>query len=178
MRFATACKTAMVLFLVFMGAAAAKAQAENLPKRTSPKPYTSSHVPHVQVGVEPVPELSKELLRKVSRIPGVEIRNSVMSLPGALGFRLAKDVALTRPDLGVRGREFAHMHPDGSLHAFLSPALAIEAVNAGWAAHHPWSKKWPKWKGFVMLYTPMSKSELEVVLQLVKESYNLVTAKP
>jgi len=177
MNFASVCKTAMILLSISMGTIAAKAEALNLPKRTGPMPYVSSHVPHVQVGVEPDPEISKELLRRVSSMPGIEIRDTVMSMPGALGFRLAEDVELARPDLGVREREFAHMHPDGSLHAFLSPELAAKAVNAGWGAHHPYSRKWPKYKGFVMIFTPMSKSELRVVLQLVRESYRLVTTK-
>ncbi|MGI9475311.1 MAG: luciferase family protein [Hyphomicrobiaceae bacterium] len=171
------CKTVMILLSISMGTIAIRAQPLKLPKRTGPLPYVSSHVPHVQVGVEPDPEISKELLRRVSNMPGIEIRDTVMSMPGALGFRLAKDVELARPDLGVRQREFAHMHPDGSLHAFLSPELAVRAVNAGWGAHHPYSGKWPKFKGFVMIFTPMTKSDLRVVLQFVRESYKLVTTK-
>ncbi|MGI9522200.1 MAG: luciferase family protein, partial [Hyphomicrobiaceae bacterium] len=99
------------------------------------------------------------------------------SMPGAMGFRLANNVELARPGLGVREREFAHMHLDGSLHAFLSPKLAARVVKTGWGAHHPYSKRWPKYKGFVMIFTPMSKNELQVVLQLVQESYRLVTTK-
>ncbi len=171
------CRTAMILLSIPIGAIAARAEPLNLPGRTSPMPYISSHVPHVQVGVEPDPEISKELLRRISNMPGIEIRDTVMSMPGALGFRLAKDIEFARPDLGVREREFAHIHPDGSLHAFLSPELAVKAVKAGWGAHHPYSKRWPKYKGFVMIFTPMSKSELRVVLQLVRESYKLVTTK-
>ena len=178
MNFVSAGRTVMLLVSVSIGAIAARAEAQDLPNRTGPRPYTTSHVPHVQVGVEPVPEISKELLRRVANMPGIEIRDSVLSLPGARGFRLAKDVRLTRQGLGVREREFAHMHPDGSLHAFLSPEFALKAVNAGWATPHPWSKKWPKWKGFVMIYTPKSKSELQVVLQLVRQSYKFVTTKP
>lgn len=102
----------------------------------------------------------------------------MVSLPGALGFWLNEDVALARPDLIVRGREFAHVHPNGSLHATLSPELALKAVKAGWADHHPWAKKWPRFKGFVMIFTPRSEDEMKVVFQLVTESYNFVTGKP
>lgn len=171
------CKTVMLLAVASFGTMAAKAEVQDLPIRTSPKPYVSSHVPHVQVGVVPNPAISKALLRRVSSMPGIEIRDTVMSMPGAWGFRLAEDVKLARPDLGVREREFAHMHPDGSLHAFLSPELAVRVVKAGWGSHHPYSKKWPKYMGFVMIFTPMSKSELRVVQQLVMESYKLVTTK-
>ncbi len=138
---------------------------------------TTSGVPHVQIGVEPVPEISAELLNRVSDIPGIEIRDTVVSLPGALGFWLNEDIKLARPDVIVRGREFAHVHPDGSLHASLAPDLARKAVEAGWAIYHPWANQRPGWEGFVMIYTPGSQDELEVVFQLVKESYNFVTGR-
>ena len=173
----SACKTAMLLAVVAFGTMAVTVEAQDLPIRSSPKPYVSSHVPHVQVGVVPNPAISKELLRHVAGMPGIEIGDTVMSLPGAWGFRLTKDVELARPDLGVRQREFAHMHPDGSLHAFLSPELAAAVVKSGWGSHHPYAKKWPKFKGFVMIFTPMSKAELQVVQQLIRASYKLVTTK-
>lgn len=143
--------------------------------RGTPIPETTKGVPHVQVGVSPVPEISDELLRRVAEIPGVEIRDTVISLPGALGFRLSTDVALARPDAIVGGREFAHLHPDGSLHASLPPELATRAVNAGWAIHHPWADERPGWEGFVMIYTPTTSNELEVVFELVVKSYEFVT---
>ena len=101
----------------------------------------------------------------------------MVSLPGAKGFWLNEGVTLARPDVIVGGREFAHIHPDGSLHASLSPELAVQAVDAGWAIHHPWAKQRPGWEGFVMIYTPVSKDELEVIFQLVLGSYNFVTGR-
>lgn len=140
-------------------------------------PHTSSHVPHVQVGVEPVPEVDAELLRRVSALPAVDIRPTIISLPGAKGLWLLEGSPLARPDVIVRGREFAHIHPDGSLHASLPPARAREAVDAGWAAWHPWARTRKGWDGFVMLYTPQSMQELEVTFQLIVDSYNLVTGQ-
>jgi phospholipase/carboxylesterase len=84
---------------------------------------------------------------------------------------------LARPDVIVRGREFAHMHPDGSLHASLDPTVAAVAVKSGWATPHPWAKQRAGWEGFVMLYTPGSEEELEVIYHLVKESYRFVTGR-
>lgn len=153
----------------------ASAEVVNLPTRETPIPRTTSGVPHVQIGVEPVPEISAELLRRVSEITGIEIQPTIVSLPGALGFWVTEDVPLARPDVIVRGREFAHVHPDGSLHASLPPALADQAVKAGWAVHHPWANERSGWEGFVMIFTPVSSDELEVVFQLVLASYEFVT---
>ncbi len=167
----------MIVAAMVVGAIPAFAEPGNLPDRSGPRPVTTDGVPHVQIGVEAVPEISSALLRRVSTIPGVEIRDTVISLPGAQGFWLNEDVVLARPDAIVGGREFAHLHPDGSLHASLSPELAVEAVDSGWAIHHPWADERPGWEGFVMIYTPGSMDEAEVVFQLVMESYRFVTGK-
>ncbi|MGA9251021.1 MAG: luciferase family protein, partial [Roseobacter sp.] len=79
------------------------------------------------------------------------------------------------PEVIVGGREFAHVHPDGSLHASLKPDVAKMAVNAGWAISHPWADERPGWEGFVMIYTPNSNEELEIVYELVRSSYTFVT---
>ena len=167
----------LIVAAISTGVITASAEPGNLPTRSSPIPSTTNGVPHVQIGVEAVPEISAELLRRVSRIPGVEIRDTIVSLPGAQGFWLNESVTLARPDVIVAGREFAHLHPDGSLHASLSPELAVQAVEFGWAIHHPWANQRPGWEGFVMIYTPGSMDELEVIFQLVVESYNFVTGK-
>ena len=151
------------------------AQGELLPQRPSPIPQTTNGVPHVQLGVDAHPDLSQQLLERVALFPGVTIGPTRVSLPGAFGFQLDDDLALARPEVIVGGREFAHLHPDGSLHASLEPALARMAVAAGWAIAHPWANQREGWEGFVMLYTPTSAEELEIVMQLVGRSYNFVT---
>ncbi len=156
---------------------AVSAQANEFPERTTPRPETTSGVPHVQIGVSPDPSSTRELLRRVNEIPDVEIRNTVVSLPGAKGFWLSDEIPLAHPEVIVGGREFAHVHPDGSLHASLDPDTASAAIDAGWAVSHPWSQKRPGWDGFVMIYTPTSAQELEVVFQIIVESYNYVTGR-
>jgi len=162
--------TAILIFII-----PTVAQSSKLLPRSGPIPQTTNNVPHVQIGVTPDPEISAELLLQVSKLPGVEIRETVISLPGAKGFWITESVTIARPQVIVGGREFAHMHPDGSLHASLSPELAKEAVKSGWATPHPWADQRPGWEGFVMIYTPNSIEELGVVVQLVRQSYNYVT---
>ena len=112
MSFASRLKALLVQATVAIAATAAQAETQDLPIRTGPKPYTSSHVPHVQVGVEPVPEISKELLHRVARMPGIEIRPTVMSLPGAMGFRVAKTIELARTDEEDGSRLSVDQHLD------------------------------------------------------------------
>ena len=170
--------TLIIAVAISMFAAPAIADSPGLPPRNSPIPSTTNGVPHVQIGVNADPEISAELLRQASKIPGVEIRETVISLPGAKGFWINENVTIARPQVIVGGREFAHMHPDGSLHASLSPELAKEAVELGWATYHPWANQRPGWEGFVMIYTPTTEADLDIVLQLVRGSYSYVTGRP
>ncbi len=153
----------------------ASAQERPLPERTSPRPETTSGVPHTQIGVEIDADLAQLLLERVAQLPGVTLGPTRISLPGAIGFQLDPDMLLSQPNSIVGGFEFAHMHPDGSLHASLHPATARRAIEAGWAVAHPWAKQRPGWSGFVMIYTPTTPEELDVVIDLVESSYTFIT---
>jgi glyoxylase-like metal-dependent hydrolase (beta-lactamase superfamily II) len=148
-----------------------------LPERTGPRTQTSGTVPHVQIGVEPVTAVNDELIRRVFALPGVEDRPTIVSLPGARGMWLSDDIALAHPEAIVSGREFAHIHPDGSLHAPLPYERALEAAEKGWGERHPWADEREGWDGFVMLFTPQSMAELDIIFQLIVESYNHVTGQ-
>jgi phospholipase/carboxylesterase len=90
---------------------------------------------------------------------------------------LSDGVPLAHPEGIVSGREFAHIHPDGSLHAPLPYERALEAAEKGWAERHPWADRQDGWEGLVMLFTPQSMTELDVTFQLIVESYNHVTGR-
>ena len=146
-----------------------------LPVRAGPRPETTDGVPHVQVLVEAVPEVDAELRRRAFALPGVENRESVLSLPGARGLWLAEHLELARPEVLQAGREFAHIHPDGSLHAWLPVERAIEVAETKWGELHPWVDREDFWDGVVLLYTPQSLDELDVTMRLIVDSYNFVT---
>ena len=154
-----------------------EAMAPPLPQRLGVRPTTTGTVPHQQIGIEPVPDLNASLHRWVSTLPNVEMRNSIASLPGAEGVWLKQGTFVAQPQAILAGREFTHIHPDGSLHAPLPFERAIEAVEMGWAERHPWAEQRDGWEGLVMLYTPQSEADLETVFQLIVESYNFVTGQ-
>ena len=148
-----------------------------LPQRSGPVPRTTGSVPHTQIDIDPVPEVHDELFRRTFALPDVEDRPTIASLPGARGIWISEGVSLAHPEAIVAGREFAHIHADGSLHVSLPFERAIEAVDAGWAERHPWADQRVGWEGLVLLYTPMSSQDLDVVFQLITESYNFVTGR-
>ncbi len=166
--FVIAAVTALMCPLAF-------AKESALPERTSPRPETTNGVPHTQIGIEIDAELASLLLERVAQFPGVTLGPTRISLPGAIGFQLDRNMVLSQPSSVVGGFEFAHMHPDGSLHASLDPAMAQRAIEAGWATAHPWANQRLGWMGFVMIYTPTTPAELDVVIDLVESSYMFIT---
>ena len=149
----------------------------SLPQRDGPPIRTSGRVPHIQLDVEPVSEINQALYRFAFSLPGVERRATGVSLPGAVGMWLDKSVTIVRPKAIAGGREFSHIHTDGSLHLPLPPGRALELTDKGWGERHPWAERRDGWEGFVMLFTPVSPRQLQVVTQIIAESYNFVTGQ-
>ena len=148
-----------------------------LMKREGPTPRTTRGIPHKQFTATLIPELRDDLLRRVAALPNVRVAPTEVSLPGATGFKLDDQLELAHGEIIVGGREFGHVHPDGSLHLSLSKQRAKDAILAGWAVLHPWSQVRPHWDGFVLIYTPRSQAEADVIFQLVVDSYNHITGR-
>lgn len=148
-----------------------------LPVRAGNRTLTSGRVPHVQLGVSPTKEITEELHRLAFKLPGVESHPTIVSLAGATGMWLQKDLPVKQPKAIVSGREFSHIHPDGSLHIPLPFKRALEMADKQWGERHPWADSQDGWEGLVMLYSVNSTDELRIVVQLILESYNYVTGE-
>ena len=118
-------------------------------------------------------ELQDRLLDAVRRLPGVTVSASQISVPGARAFNLEDGAGDPQAFLVPSAREFAHLHPepDHSLHVALPPALAEQAVRAGWAEQHPVARRGLIPPGSVMLYAPRDDAEVDVVAGLVRASW-------
>ena len=146
-----------------------------LPDRPGPRRETTGGVPHVQLDAAPVPAVDAELRRRVFQLPGVDNRESDRSLPGARGLSFSDEIDLARPDVIAGSSEFAHIHPDGSLHVWLAVDAAAEVDRTLWGELHPWVERDGFWDGVVMIYTPETFDELDIAIEIVVEAYNFVT---
>lgn len=158
-------------------ASATLTEVAPLPQREGPRIQTSGRVPHVQVGLTPNDAVNRQVYEFAFSLPGVEERPTIVSLPGATGMWLADALPVLHPKAIVAGREFSHMHPDGSFHAPLPFERALEVTEKGWGERHPWAARQDGWEGFVMIYSARSIAEMKTVLQLVAESYNHITGE-
>lgn len=134
-------------------------------------------MPHTQIGVQPVAEVHAELFRRSFSLPGVSNRATVVSIPGARALWLDPSIELAHPEVIVAGREFTHIHPDGSMHLSLPVERAREAIDSGWAEPHPIARQIGM-EGMVLVYTPRTFEELEVLWELVLDAYCYVTGRP
>ena len=145
-----------------------------LPERRGPRRETTGAVPHIQLDAEPDATVDAELRRRAFLLPGVEDLPSDRSLPGARGLALSGDLDLARPDVIAGSREFAHFHPDGSLHVWLPVDRAREVHETKWGEIHPWVDRDGFWDGVVMIYTPETLEEIDITIRLLVDAYNFV----
>jgi hypothetical protein len=77
------------------------------------------------------------------------------------------------------GREFCHLHAHGdlSLHATLPLPVAAAAERAGWAEPHFLVRTGQAPATVVMLYAPRDEVERDVILGLVRASYEFATGR-
>jgi hypothetical protein len=146
-----------------------------LPTRDGPRRETTLGVPHIQLDAVAVPEVDAELRRRVFSLPGVEDRPSELGFGGARSLWLSDDIELARPEILLSGREFAHIHPNGSLHIWLPVDQAFEVALTKWGELHPWVGREDFWDGMSMIYTPETLDEVDVTMLLVVDAYNYVT---
>lgn len=134
-------------------------------------------MPPTQISVTPVAEVNAELFRRALSLTGVQNRPTIVSGPGARGLWLDKSVTHVRPGVILAGREFTHIHPDRSMHLTLPPDRAREAVEAGWAELHPIATQMGR-EDLILVYTPRTFDELEVLWDLVVDAYCYVNDRP
>ena len=164
-----------------VGAAAVGVRAEvawptlpegRLPSRTGARPHVSWRIPQQQQTQNAPEDLQTELFDRVSALAGTSVAESRISVPGARAFLLSEhagpDEAFLVPQVG----EFAHLHPayDGSLHLALPPDQAADLVAHGWGTPHMWAGTRLS-PGFVMVFGPRDRDELEVVTGVVAASH-------
>ena len=151
----------------------------SLPHRAGPKPGTTPTNPHQQLDQNAPPGVQEALFARARALPGVIAQPSQISVKGARGFWLAKELALGPPDAFMIGYEFAHLHPsyDGSLHMRLPFAIIEEVITKGWGELHPSAPKGFAPGKTVMVYGPRDDGELEIIWQILQHSYAFATER-
>lgn len=144
-----------------------------LPRRAGEPPGTNTPaIPHAQLDQFPEDAgVGRALASGVFGLPFVEERPSVISVPGARALWLTAGAGPAPPHVFIREREFAHVHPDLSLHLVL-PREEVEAViAAGWGEWHPWALDGRAGAWVVLVFAPRDLGEVEIVARIVRCSW-------
>ena len=149
-----------------------------LPHRRGSRPTTTSTFPHSQLDQQPDdPTVLDELVLRAFSLEDVVERDSVVSVPGARALVLDGHRA-AGPDVAfIRGREFAHFHPDPdwSLHLALPDPMADIAIDRGWAELHLIARTEKLPGSVVLVYAPRDGGEAEIVWTLLQASHEFAT---
>lgn len=149
-----------------------------LPRRRGDRPTTTSIFPHSQLDQQPDdPTVRDELARRAFSLEGVVERDSIISVPGAKALVLADERPAGPDDAFIRGREFAHFHPDPdwSLHLALPHLVADVAIDRGWAELHLIARTEELPGSVVLVYAPRDGDEADAVWTLLRASYEFAT---
>lgn len=91
------------------------------------------------------------------------------------------------PTAVIARGEIGHIHPDYSLHLYLSPAEARVVIEKGWGERHRLSKPSNSWVTFkergnladtyLMVYGPRTEEECEAVSVMLRASLRFMTGQ-
>ena len=148
------------------------------PPRRGERPVTGDTIPHLQ-HTQKSPNSIREALKAwaLRTLPDVREEDTRISVHSTRAFWLAEEVEAKRADAFMPpagGREFAHLHADGSLHLCVSDAAVQEIVSSGWGEPHPLRDQGVN---EVLLYAPRDESELEIAKTTLAQSYHYATGK-
>lgn len=151
----------------------------HLVPREGSRPRTTDELPHSQLDQQPADGRHVDaILAQALTWPAVVGRPSAISVEGARALALDDGVVGDPAEFSMVGREFCHVHAQGdfSLHANLPVALAKAAERAGWAEPHYLVHTGQAPPTVVLIYAPRDEAEREVVLGLVRASYEFALA--
>ena len=147
----------------------------SLPRRKGERPQTGESVPQLQQTQTSPTEILEQLARwAFSAIQDVREEPTRISVPSTRALWLDESVPTAHDDAFMPppgGREFAHIHADGSLHLHVSDEVAREVHEKAWGQAHPLDPR------SCMAYAPRDEAEIDVIKRIVLESYGYATGK-
>ena len=146
----------------------------DLPLRAGDRPRATATLPHSQLDQQPASTRDLDsVLADAATWPHVTIQPSRIAVEGSRGLVLTDDADTGPAEAFMIGREFCHGHAggDSSLHAALPPQLARAAQHAGWGEPHYLVHTGQAPPSITMLYAPRDETERDMILRLVRASY-------
>ena len=148
-----------------------RSQADILWARQGTPPRTTPAYPHEQLTQSGTVALRERLHERAGALPGVVEGSNGTSAPDTRMYLLEPEYAEGPREAFLARGEFAHLHPDGSLHLTLPRELGDEVVVQGWGEVHVDAGARRGSPIFMMIYAPRDEDELEAVWRIFRLSY-------
>lgn len=149
-----------------------------LPAREGVRPRTGDALPHLQLS-DKSPDSIRESLKTwvLAELPDVYEDDTRISVRTTRAWMLGEGVPVVHDDAFMPpagGREFAHVHLDGSMHLCVSESAIQEIVTKAWGEPHPLKDQGVN---EVLFYAPRNEAELEFARLAVREAYYHATRR-
>lgn len=149
-----------------------------LPARKGPLPQTGNVVPHLQKTQRSPDHIRIALLAWAPEfLSDVTEQDTRISVSTTRAFWLSEKVDVQHGDAFMPpagGREFAHLHKDGSLHLCVADSSFTEIVEKSWGEPHPLRDKGVN---EILFFAPRDSVELELAKYAVAEAWSYATGR-
>lgn len=150
----------------------------SLPPRVGERPQTGTTVPHLQFS-QKSPDAIREALKQwaLEHLQDVREEDTRISVPTTRALWLHESIQPCHHDAFMPppgGREFSHIHLDGSMHLCMSDEAVTEIVERSWGEPHPYKDQGVN---EVLFYAPRDDDELEIAKTVLAESYYYATGR-
>lgn len=149
-----------------------------LSARQGLKPGVDLRYPCLQLEDCAPAELRAQLLELAETLEGVCVRQTEFSVTGD-ALVLEEALAKGKPEAFVRGREFAIVREEGSVHLTLDPGWGQKVLHKGWARIHPLAQYMagaipPQ---SLILYAPRNEKELKLIWKIIQAAYSFACGR-
>ena len=153
-------------------------QKFNLPERTGETPQIGQTPPQLQFSDKSPRDIYQKFHDWMfSTFPKVRKEPTRISVPSSIAMWLDENEDVGHIDAFMPpsgGREFTHVHLDGSFHTVVGTDVENEIIAKKWGVRHMYYDRGVK---EVLVYAPRNEEEVEIVKSIVVKSYEYATGK-
>ena len=150
----------------------------NIPTREGEAPEVGQVPPQLQFSDKSPRDIYQEFHDWMfSTFPKVRKEPTRISVPTSIAMWLDENEDVGHIDAFMPpsgGREFTHLHLDGSIHTVVDTETEEEIIRKNWGVRHMYYNQGVK---EILVYAPRNQKELEILKLVVIKSYEYATGK-
>ena len=150
----------------------------HLPRRNGEAPEIGKEPPQLQFSNQSPRDIYLKFHDWMfSTFPKVRMEPTRISVPTSIAMWLDENESVGHSDAFMPpsgGREFTHLHLDGSIHTVVGTEVEDEIINNKWGVRHMYYDRGVK---EILMFAPRNEVELEIVKTVVIKSYEYASGK-